>query len=131
MARTTSPALTDAEARVMTVLWRLQQATVTDVVSGLDRKRRVSYSTVQTILRILEAKGYVAHEKVARAFIYRPVVDARQARRRAWRHLVGRLFDNSPSLLVLNVLDDEELDPEELRQVRALLDSAEERSPRG
>jgi BlaI family transcriptional regulator, penicillinase repressor len=133
MARTPSPALTDAEARVMTVLWRSQTATVADVVAALGPKRRVSYSTVQTILRILETKGYVAHEKIARAFIYRPVVDARQARRRALRHLVGRLFDNSPSLLVLNVLDDEELDPAELKRLKDLIDSAStnDRSSRG
>jgi len=124
MARTPSPALTDAEARVMTVLWRVKQATVADVVDALGRKRRVSYSTVQTILRILEAKGYVAHEKDARAFVYRPIVDARQARRRALRHLVGRLFDNSPSLLVLNVLEDEDLDPEELQRLKDLIDRA-------
>src|SRR5262245_251390 len=124
MARTPSPALTDAEARVMTVLWRMKHATVADVVGVLGRKRRVSYSTVQTILRILEAKGYVAHEKDARAFVYRPIVDARQARRRALRHLVGRLFDNSPSLLVLNVLEDEDLDPEELQRLKDLIDRA-------
>ena len=124
MARTPSPALTDAEARVMTVLWRMKQATVADVVGALGRKRRVSYSTVQTILRILEAKGYVVHEKDARAFVYRPIVDARQARRRALRHLVGRLFDNSPSLLVLNVLEDEDLDPEELQRLKDLIDRA-------
>src|SRR5262245_4401164 len=124
MARSRSPALTDAEARVMTVLWKLKTATVADVVAALTRKRAVSYSTIQTILRILESKGYVAHEKVARAFIYRPVVDARQARRRALRHLVTRLFDNSPSLLVLNVLDDEELDPEELKRLKDLIESA-------
>ena len=83
MPRRRSPTLTDAEARVMAVLWQRQTASVADVVAGLTKKRVVSYSTVQTILRILEAKGYVAHEKVARAFIYRPRVDERHARRRA------------------------------------------------
>ena len=125
MARPASPALTDAEARVMTVLWRLEQATVAEVVVALGKKPKVSYSTVQTILRILEEKGYVAHDKIARAFVYRAVVDARQARRRAVRHLLGRLFDNSPSLLVLNVLDDEQLDPAELKRLRDLIDSAQ------
>jgi predicted transcriptional regulator len=126
MARPTSPALTDAEARVMTVLWRLEQATVSDVVAALNTKKpKVSYSTVQTILRILEEKGYVAHDKIARAFVYHPVVDARQARRRAVRHLLGRLFDNSPSLLVLNVLDDEQLDPAELKRLKDLIDNAQ------
>ena len=75
MPRRRSPALTDAEARIMSVLWQRQTATVGDVVAALKKRRPVSYSTVQTILRILEMKGYVAHEKVARAFIYWPVVD--------------------------------------------------------
>ncbi len=124
MPRGRSPALTDAEARVMSVLWAKQTASVADVVAVLKRKRTVSYSTVQTILRILEAKGYVAHEKVARAFVYRALVDQRQARRRALRHLVKRLFDGSPSLLVLNVLEDERIDTEELKRLRRLIDHA-------
>ena len=124
MARRQSPALTDAEAEVMAVLWRLQRASVGDVVSAMNRTRAVTYSTVQTMLRILETKGYVTHEKIARAFVYEPVVDARQARRRALRHLVKRLFDGSPSLLVLNVLEDEELDPAEREQLRKLIERA-------
>jgi predicted transcriptional regulator len=124
MARHRSPALTDAEARVMSVLWQRGTATVGDAVAALKKKRPVSYSTVQTILRILENKGYVAHEKIARAFVYRPLVDERQARRRALRHLLGRLFNGSPSLLVLNVLDDEELDPAELKRVKQLIEQA-------
>ena len=125
MARQRSPALTDAEARVMSVLWRLGTAAVGDVVAALNTtKRPVSYSTVQTILRILEAKRYVAHDKVARAFVYRPLVDERQARRRALRHLASRLFDDSPSLLILNVLDDENLDPEELQRLKRLIEEA-------
>ena len=67
MARKQSPALTDAEAQVMAVLWRLRRASVSDVVNAMNETRPVTYSTVQTILRILETKGYVTHEKVARA----------------------------------------------------------------
>ncbi|HKE85199.1 MAG TPA: BlaI/MecI/CopY family transcriptional regulator [Vicinamibacterales bacterium] len=124
MARKRSPALTDAEARVMAVLWELGTATVADVVAGLRKKRAVTYSTAQTMLRILETKGYVMHEKVARAFIYKPRVDARQARLRALRHLASRLFDGSPSLLVLNVLKDEALDPAELKRLKRLIGEA-------
>ena len=106
MARKRSPTLTDAETRVMEVLWQLNTATVADV------------------LRILEMKGYVTHDKVARAFIYTPVVDKRQARRRALRQLVSRLFDNSPSLLVLNVLDDDRIDPAELKRLKKLIEDS-------
>jgi len=124
MARKQSPALTDAEAQVMAVLWRLSTASVGDVVTAMNETRAVTYSTVQTMLRILETKGYVTHEKVARAFVYRPVVDERQARRRALRHLVSRLFDGSPSLLVMNVLEDEDIDPAEREQLRKLIERA-------
>jgi predicted transcriptional regulator len=123
MARRPSPALTDAEARVMGVLWQRQSATVADVVAAL-KKRPVTYSTVQTILRILETKGYVTHDKMDRAFVYRPIVDQTQARRRALRHLVGRLFDGSPSLLISNVLEDETIDAGELKRLKELIDRA-------
>jgi predicted transcriptional regulator len=124
MARKRSPALTDAEARVMSVVWELDSVTVADVVNGLRKKRPITYSTAQTMLRILEEKGYVSHEKVARAFIYRPKVDERQARLRALRHLAGRMLNGSPSLLVLNVLEDETLDPAELKRMKKLIENA-------
>src|SRR5262252_8960968 len=109
MARKPSAALTDVESEVMAILWRMHPASVGDIVTAMNERRAVTYSTVQTILRILETKGYVTHDKVARAFTYKPAIDERQARLRARRHLVGRLFDGSPSLLVRNVLEDEEL----------------------
>ena len=124
MARKASPALTDGEAQVMGVLWRMQRASVGDVVTAMCETRPVTYSTVQTMLRILETKGYVTHSKVARAFVYEAVIDERQARRRALRHLVSRLFDGSPSLLVLNVLEDEEIDAAEREQLRKLIERA-------
>jgi len=108
----------------MAVLWRLKRASVGDIVTQMNRTRAVTYSTIQTIIRILETKSYVTHDKVARAFIYEPVVDARQARRRALRHLVRRLFEGSPSLLVLNVLEDEDLDPAEREHLRKLIERA-------
>jgi len=125
MARRSSPILTDGEARLMQVIWQLRHATVADVVAAIGNDR-VSYSTVQTMLRILENKGYIAHRKSGRAFIYRPVVDQKQARRKALRHLVARFFDNSPSLLVLNVLEDTEIDPREIERLRKLLEAQED-----
>ena len=124
MARKQSPALTDVEAEVMAVLWRLRKASVSEVVGAMKEARAVNYSTIQTILRILETKGYATHAKVARAFVYEPVVDERQARRRALRHLVRRLFEGSPALLVLNVLEDEEIDPAEREQLKKLIERA-------
>lgn len=123
MARKRSPSLTDGEARLMTVLWERGSATVADIVLALEPQ--ANYSTVQTLLRILEKKGYVTHRKSGRAFIYSPVVDRQQARHSALRHLVARLFDGSPSLLVSNVLEQETLAPDELRRLKQLLDPSE------
>jgi BlaI family transcriptional regulator, penicillinase repressor len=108
----------------MTVLWDRHSATVADIVAALKSKHAVTYSTVQTLLRILEAKRYVTHTKSGRAFVYHPLVDQQQARRRALTHLVSRLFDNSPGLLVLNVLENERIDPGELERLKKLLDEA-------
>jgi predicted transcriptional regulator len=124
MPRRATSGLTDAESELMAVLWRLGQASVNDVLAAMNETRAVTYSTVQTMLRILETKGYLTHEKVARAFVYRPVIDERQARRRALRHLVRRLFDGSPSLLVMNILEDEDLNPAEREQLRKLIERA-------
>ena len=105
----------------MTVLWERQSATVAEIVAALKSKHAVTYSTVQTLLRILENKGYVTHAKSGRAFVYRPLIDQTQARRRALSHLVSRLFNNSPGLLVLNVLENERIDPGELARLKKLL----------
>ena len=101
----------------MRVLWDDGPATVADVASCLEGH----YSTVQTMLRILESKGYVTHEKTGRAFRYRALIDQKQARRKALSHLVSGLFNNSPSLLVLNVLEDEGIDPHELRRLKQMI----------
>jgi BlaI family transcriptional regulator, penicillinase repressor len=121
MARRASPTLTDGEARLMRVLWDKHEATVAEVTDALTGKKPVHYSTVQTMLRILEEKGYVTHQKTGRAFTYRPLVDQQQARKRAMRHLVSALFNNSPSQLVLNVLEDDRIDPDELDRLKQLI----------
>ena len=101
----------------MRVLWDQQTATVAEVAARL----KSNYSTVQTMLRILEVKGYVTHEKAGRAFTYKPLIDQTQARRRALSHLVSGMFNNSPALLVLNVLEDERIDPRELNRLKQLI----------
>jgi BlaI family penicillinase repressor len=121
MPRRQSATLTDGEARLMQVLWDRPDATVADVTAALKAKGPVNYSTVQTMLRILENKGYVTHEKNGRAFVYRPLIDRQQARRRALSHLVSRFFDGSHGLLVLNVLEDHRIDPDELDRVKQII----------
>ena len=82
---------------------------------------KVAYSTVLTTLRILEDKGYLDHEQRGRAYVYRPLVARDDARQKGVRHLVSRLFDDSPKALVLNVLENEEFSAEELAELRRLI----------
>ena len=126
MARKKSPGLTDAELRLMDVLWERGQATVSEVVDGLPSDVPLAYSTVLTTLRILETKGYLRHTKDGRAFIYRPVVDREQARESAVKHLLGRFFENSPELLMLNLLESNQVAPEELKRLRERIDEETE-----
>jgi predicted transcriptional regulator len=122
--RRRSPTLTDAELRLMEILWEKGTATVNEVVDALPRTRALAYSTVLTTFRILEQKGYVNHEKQGRAFVYQPVVDRNQASRNAVNYIVSRFFDNSPELLVLNVLENEKIDPAELERLKKLVEES-------
>jgi predicted transcriptional regulator len=125
MARLKSRNLTDAELRLMEVLWDKGSSTVSDVVACLPKNVSVAYSTVITTLRILETKGYVKHKKDGRAFVYEPIVARQEARRSAVAHLVGRFFGGSPERLMLALLDDEHVDRKELHRLRKLIDKAE------
>jgi len=124
MARPPSPGLTDAELRVMRVLWARKRATVGDVVERLTGTHKPAYNTVLTTLGILERKGYVTHEKDGRAFAYLPIVDRSEARHSALSQVLNRFFDDSPRLLVLDMLRHDRTDAEELRRVRELIQHA-------
>jgi len=125
VARKRSAALTDGELRLMRVLWDRGAATVGQVVEEIEGPHKPAYNTVLTLLRILERKGYVRHEKAGRAFVFSPVIDRNQARRRAVSHLLSRFFDGSPELLVLNLIEQEQIDQDELRRVRTLIETRE------
>lgn len=116
-----SPTLTEAELRIMNVLWLKGSATVQQVLDSLPAKPALAYNSVLTTVRILEKKGYVRHVKDARAHIYMPLVGRNEATRFEIRHLVGRLFRNSHELLVLNILQDDSIDDAELKRLRELL----------
>jgi predicted transcriptional regulator len=94
---------------------------VSDVADALPKDQPLAYSSVLTTLRILEQKGYVKHKQSGRAFVYHPVVDRTQARRSAVRHLLGRLFDGSPQLLMQSLLEDKTLTAAERRRLRGLI----------
>jgi predicted transcriptional regulator len=121
MARSKSPTLTEAELRLMQILWEKGAATVGEVASLLPKRLSLAYNTVLTTLRILEQKGYVAHEKRGRAFVYAPLVDRDAASRRAIKHLVSRFFNGSPELLLLNILENEQLSADDLKRLRQMI----------
>jgi predicted transcriptional regulator len=120
MARKQSITLTEAELPIMEIIWTKGSAAVTDVVEGMTDSQ-VAYNTVLTTLRILERKGYVRHTKEGRAFVYHPVVERGEASRKAVRNLMKRFFQDSPELLILNVLEDEQLDQTELDRLKKLI----------
>ena len=117
MPRRKSTILTDGELRLMNILWDKERATVRDVVAAMPSPGP-AYSTVLTMLRILEDKGYARHEKQGRAFVYTPVLGRDQARRSAIQRLVSQLFNDSPGSLVLNVIEHEDVDAEQLARLR-------------
>jgi predicted transcriptional regulator len=123
MARNESIDLTQAELRVMEVVWRKGKATVPEVVETLAEEADLAYNTVLTMMTILERKGYLRHTppKIGRAFVYHPKVNRRQASRNAVRHLLGRFFGDSAEALVLNLIEDEKLSDAQLKRVRELL----------
>ena len=123
MARKASLALTDGELRIMQVLWDRTRASVGDVVEHIEGAARPAYNTVLTMLRILERKGFVTHEKDGRAFVFAPLVDRAAARKSAITQVLSRFFDDSPQLLVLNLLGHERVDADELKRVRELIDA--------
>lgn len=121
MARKPSPTLTDGELKLMRVLWRQGPSTVAAIVDAVAAADRPAYNTVQTMMRILERKGFVSHRKDGRAFVFHALVDESLARKSAIRHVLDRFFDNSPGSLVLSLLEHEDVPDAELRQLRELV----------
>src|SRR5215472_14812348 len=102
----------------MEVVWEKGNATVAEVVEGLPANVPLTYSTVLTTLRILENKGYLRHTKDGRSFVYHPVVKREQARENALTYLLRRFFEDSPELLMLNLMKREEINARQLERLR-------------
>lgn len=110
---------TQRELDVMSVLWDRGPSTVAEVRKALDDE--LAYTTVLTVLRILEEKGHVSHTTEGRAHRYRPLVEKSAAGGSALRRITERLFGGSPELLLTHLVDDEDLSDDELRRMRDLL----------
>jgi predicted transcriptional regulator len=122
MPRPRSQVLTEAEQRIMRVLWAKGEASVRDVTEALSRQRTVAYNTVLTLLRILTDKGYVAPRKEGRAFIYAPLVSRADARTQALKQLLTQFFEGSPSALAQHLIKEEDLDLEEIEALKREID---------
>ena len=110
--------LTPAELRLMRVLWSKGESTVADMVSATAEEGSLAYTSVLTTIRILESKGYVTHRQEGRAFLYSSCIGEQEASRSEVRHVLQRFFGNSREKLLLSLLGDEELSPEELRRLK-------------
>ena len=126
MPRKRNLTLTNAEHRIMEVIWARGSATVADVVEAL--KGEDAYTTILTLMRILKEKGYLSSRKEGRAFVFVPKVDRDTVAKKAVNQLLSKFFAGSPSELVLSFLREEELTPEELDAIKQkIMDSGKER----
>ena len=120
--RTSRPKLlTEVELELMSTLWQLGEGTVRDVLAHLAPGRSLAYTSVSTILRILEGKRLVNSRRNGKANLYRPAVSKSEYERRSLRHLVDKVFDGTPSAMVMRLLDDEGLSRAELREIQRML----------
>ena len=120
--RTSRPKLlTEVELELMSTLWQLGEATVRDVLAHLAKGRNLAYTSVSTILRILEGKRLVKSRRNGKANLYRPAVSKSEYERRSLRHLVDKVFDGTPSAMVMRLLDDEGLSRTDLREIQRML----------
>jgi predicted transcriptional regulator len=125
MARRRSTTLTEAELRLMEVLWQKEQATVAEVTAALPPPP-IAYNSVLTTMRILERKGHVKHVEAGRAFVYRPILAREEAAGHAVGHLLSRFFDNSAGSLALRLIETERPSHDELSRLKALIEEYEE-----
>lgn len=113
--------LTAVELEMMSVIWRLGSCTVSQVREALLPERELAYTSISTIVRILEQKGFVTSEKAGRGHLYSAAISKQNYQELTLQQLVYKVFDDTPSLLVQRLLDSDSLTEEELSRIRALL----------
>lgn len=114
------------QMRIMRALWRHGKATAREITDALSAERAIAHSTVQTLLRKLEAKGVVAHEVEGRTFIFVPLVTEEEVQQSATQELLGRVFDGSAYGLVARLVESKSISRQELERIRGLIEKAEE-----
>ena len=106
----------------MKVVWELEAATVRDVYETLLARRKVAYTTVMTMMKILENKGYLNRKQVDRAYVYRPAQPKQRIIRAMVRDFVERVFNGSAEPLVVHLIEDRRLTPDEIQEIRRLME---------
>ncbi len=113
--------LTDVELELMTILWRLEHGSVAAVREALPPGRRLAYTSVSTVLRILEKKGLVRARKAGRGHIYAPTIEKERYEARALDHVIGRVFEGAPVALVRRLVESDAMTAEDLEEIRSIL----------
>ena len=116
--------LTEAELRLMRLLWARGESAVADLVRALPGETPLAYNSVLTTVRILEKKGYVEHRQEGRAFLYSACVAEGEARGSEVRHVLKRFFGDSREQLLLSLLGDGGMTPAELQRIKAAIAAA-------
>lgn len=116
--------LTETELELMTILWRLGEGSVSEVMEQLPKERDLAYTSVSTILRILEQKGVLKTRKEGRGHIYTPQIKKSEYESKTVKHVVDRVFDGTPVALVRQLLDTVKLNESDLKELKKLIDQA-------
>lgn len=124
--RTPHPTLTPHELAIMKVVWRLEKATVRDVYETLRERRDIAYTTVMTMMKILEEKGYLKKIRADRAYEYRPAQPRSQVLAAIVRDFVDRVFDGATAPLLLHLAKDGRLSKDERQLIRRLAEEMDE-----
>jgi predicted transcriptional regulator len=126
MTRQKSRRLTDLELEIMHVVWELERGTVRQVHEVLGARRQIAYTTVMTMMNILEEKEYLTRSKQGRAFVYEPVLPKEEVLSSMVDDFVSRVFEGSAKPLVLGLLRDRKLSKRELDEIGRLIEEAED-----
>ena len=124
--RTPHPTLTPQELAIMKVVWKLEKATVRDVYETLRERRPIAYTTVMTMMKILEEKGYLKKSRVERAYLYRPAQARQQVIGAMVRDFVDRVFDGAACGLLVQLAKDGQLSKDERQQIRRVIEEMDE-----
>ena len=114
--------LTEAELDLMNHLWKLGEGSVADILECVESRPKPAYTTVSTILRILEQKGIVSSRKEGRGHVYLPELSKQEYEASVLHHVVERVFDRTPSALVRRLIETEKLSEKELAELKELLE---------